>query len=44
MPSEFNQADNESPRSGASKKVTPAVWGVIVIAMIAIAIWFTTHA
>jgi hypothetical protein len=44
MPSEFNHADNDSPRSGGSKKVTPVVWGAIVVAMIAVAIWFTTHA
>jgi hypothetical protein len=40
MDSEFNRAANDSPRSGSSKQVTPVVWGVIVLAMVAIAIWF----
>ncbi len=37
---EFNHAENDSPRSGSSKKVTPVVWCVIVIAIVALAIWF----
>jgi hypothetical protein len=44
MHDEFNHAANDSPRSGSSKKVTPAVWGVIVLAMIAVAIWFGMRA
>ena len=32
MKTEFNHAANDSPRSGSSKKVTPAVWAVIVVA------------
>jgi hypothetical protein len=40
MKSDFNHAANDSPRSGSSKRVTPAVWGVIVLAIVAIAIWF----
>jgi len=44
MQTEFNHAANDSPRSGSSKKVTPVVWGVIVIAIIAVAIWFAAHA
>jgi hypothetical protein len=44
MRSEFNHAANDSPRSGSSKRVTPLVWGTIVIAVIAIAFWFTMHA
>jgi hypothetical protein len=39
MKSEFNRAANDSPRSGSSKQVTPVVWCVIVVAIIAIAIW-----
>jgi hypothetical protein len=39
MKSEFNHAANDSPRSGSSKQVTPVVWCVIVVAIIAIAIW-----
>jgi hypothetical protein len=44
MKTEFNHAANDSPRSGATKRVTPVVWGAIVIAMIVIAVWFTMHA
>jgi hypothetical protein len=36
----FNHAANNSPRSGSSKRVTPVVWGVIVVALVAVAIWF----
>jgi hypothetical protein len=36
----FNHAANDSPRSGSSKQVTPAVWGVIVLVIAAIVIWF----
>jgi hypothetical protein len=39
MKSEFNHAANDSPRSGSSKQVTPVVWCVIVVAIIAVAIW-----
>ncbi len=44
MDSEFNHAENQSPRSGGSKKVTPAVWAAVLIAIVAVAIWFTTMA
>jgi len=44
MQTKFDHAANDSPRSGSSKKVTPVVWGVIVIAIIAVAIWFAAHA
>jgi hypothetical protein len=40
MNQEFNHAANDSPRSGSSKHVTPVLWGAIVVAIIAIAIWF----
>jgi len=40
MRSEFNHAANDSPRSGSSKKVTPLVWCAIIVAILAIAIWF----
>ena len=43
MQSEFDHAANDSPRSGSSKKVTPVVWGAIVIAMIAAALWLKMH-
>jgi len=41
MKSEFNHAANDSPRSGSTKKVTPIVWAVIVLALVAITIWLT---
>ena len=43
MKTEFNHAANDSPRSGSSKQVTPAIWAVIVVAMIAVGIWFGVH-
>jgi hypothetical protein len=44
MDSEFNHAPNDSPRSGSSKRVTPVVWGVIVLAIVIAIIWFATEA
>jgi hypothetical protein len=44
MKSEFNHGANDSPRSGGSKKVTPAVWAVVVVAIVIAAIWFATRA
>jgi hypothetical protein len=41
MQTEFNHAANDSPRSGSTKKVTPIVWAVIVLALVAITIWLT---
>jgi hypothetical protein len=40
MKQEFNHAANDSPRSGSSKQVAPVIWGAIVVALVAIAIWF----
>jgi hypothetical protein len=40
MKQEFNHAANDSPRSGSTKQATPVMWGIIVVAMVAIAIWF----
>jgi hypothetical protein len=40
MVNQFNRADNDSPRSGSSKRVTPLVWGAIVVAIIVVALWF----
>jgi hypothetical protein len=40
MSSEFDHAANDSPRSGGSKQATPWVWAVIVVAIVAIIIWF----
>ena len=44
MDSEFNHAANDSPRSGSSKKVTPLMWCVIVVAIIVVVIWFMAKA
>jgi hypothetical protein len=44
MDDRYNHAPNDSPRSGSSKKVTPVVWGVIVVVIVALAIWFTMKA
>jgi hypothetical protein len=40
MSRDFNHAANDSPRSGSSKQATPVVWAAIVVALVAIAIWF----
>jgi hypothetical protein len=44
MQTKFNHAANDSPRSGSSKKIVPAVWAAIVVAMVAGAIWFGIYA
>jgi hypothetical protein len=44
MDSEFNHAPNDSPRSGSSKRVTPMVWGAILVAIIVAVIWFASKA
>jgi hypothetical protein len=36
----FNHAANDSPRSGSSKRITTVVWGIVVIAIVALTIWF----
>jgi hypothetical protein len=41
MDREFNHAANDSPRSGSSKRITPLAWGVILIGIVVIVIWFT---
>jgi hypothetical protein len=40
MEDRYNHAPNESPRSGSSKKVTPLVWGAIVLIIVLLAVWF----
>jgi hypothetical protein len=40
MEDRYNHAPNDSPRSGSSKKATPMMWGVIVVVLAALAIWF----
>jgi hypothetical protein len=42
--SEFNRAENASPRSGSSKRLTPAIWCVIVLAIVALAVYFAMKA
>ncbi len=37
---EFNHTANDSPRSGGSKQVSPVVWCVIVVAIVALATYF----
>jgi hypothetical protein len=41
---EFNHAANDSPRSGGSKRMTPVVWGAIVVAIVAVIIWLAVKA
>jgi hypothetical protein len=38
MDSEFNHAANDSPRSGSSKRVTPVMWGVILLALVVVVV------
>jgi hypothetical protein len=40
MKYEFDHAANDSPRSGSSKRVAPAIWGAIVVALVVAVIWF----
>ena len=44
MKTEFNHAANDSPRSGGSKRVTPAVWGAILVALVTVVIGYMLHA
>jgi hypothetical protein len=37
---DFDHAANASPRSGSSKRVTPVIGAVIVVALVMLAIWF----
>jgi len=43
MNQEFNRAANDSPRSGSSKRVTPMIWGAIVLTFVVVAIWLATN-
>ena len=40
---EFNHAANDSPRSGSSKQVSPVVWCMIVVAIVALMTYFVLH-
>jgi hypothetical protein len=39
MKHEFDHAANDSPRSGSSKRVTPLLWGAIVVAIVVLILW-----
>ena len=41
---EFNHAANDSPRSGSSKQVSPVVWCLIVVGIVALATYFAMGA
>ncbi len=36
----YNHAANDSPRSGSTKDVSPVVWCLIVVAVVALATYF----
>jgi hypothetical protein len=43
MEQRYDNAPNDSPRSGI-RNLTPALWGVILVAIVLVTIWFTaTH-
>jgi hypothetical protein len=44
MDERYNRAPNDSPRSGRSKRVTPVVWGGIVVVIVALVLWFAIRA
>jgi hypothetical protein len=41
---EFNHAPNDSPRSGCSKQVSPLIWCIIVVVMVAAGTWLAMTA
>ncbi len=43
MKTEFNHAENASPRSGSNKKVIPVVSGVILLVAVALVMWLKMH-
>ncbi len=43
MKTRFNHAANDSPRSGGTKTTAPIIWGVVVIALAAAAMWTLLH-
>jgi hypothetical protein len=40
MNPDFDQAANDSPRSGGSKQVVPLLWAAMVVAIVALMLWF----
>lgn len=43
MKTEFNHAENASPRSGSNKKVIPVVSGLMLLVAVALALWLKMH-
>jgi hypothetical protein len=43
MKTEFNHAENASPRSGSNKKVIPVVSVLILLVAVALALWLKMH-
>ena len=43
MKTEFNHAENASPRSGSNKMVIPVVSGVILLFAVALVLWLKMH-
>ena len=44
MRAEFNHAANNSPRSGANKKIAPIVFAAIFLVILGVAVWLKAHA
>jgi len=44
MLTEFNHAANDSPRSGADKKITPLVLAAIVLVVLGAVVWLKAQA
>jgi hypothetical protein len=43
MRTEFNHAENASPRSGANKQISPVVFALVMLVAVAVAIWLKAH-
>ena len=44
MQQQYDRTAEISPRSGGSKRVTPAIWSAVILAMIVVAIYFAMKA
>jgi hypothetical protein len=40
---EFDHAENDSPRSGSTKQVSPMVWCSVTVAIVAVTTYFVLH-
>jgi hypothetical protein len=40
MNPDFDQAANDSPRSGSSRQVVPLLWAAMTVAIVALVLWF----